>query len=151
MKNLEITTGLFGAMPPSETLGSLVKSIELQKQGVEVFMLSVGEPDFDTPQFIKEACAEAMMRGETKYTVPAGIGELREACAAKFLADGVKTAPSRIIVTPGGKFACGAAIAAALSGTFADPVAAYAFLVFVLLYVPCVAAVSTIRAQGRFL
>ena len=113
MKNLEITTGLFGAMPPSETLGSLVKSIELQKQGVEVFMLSVGEPDFDTPQFIKEACAEAMMRGETKYTVPAGIGELREACAAKFLADGVKTAPSRIIVTPGGKFACGAAIAAA--------------------------------------
>lgn len=113
MKNLEITTGLFGAMPPSETLGSLVKSIELQKQGIEVFMLSVGEPDFDTPQFIKEACAEAMMRGETKYTVPAGIGELREACAAKFLADGIKTTPGQIIVTPGGKFACGAAIAAA--------------------------------------
>lgn len=113
MKNLEITTGLFGAMPPSETLGSLVKSIELQKQGIEVFMLSVGEPDFDTPRFIKEACAEAMMRGETKYTVPAGIGELREACAAKFLADGIKTTPGQIIVTPGGKFACGAAIAAA--------------------------------------
>ena len=113
MKNLEITTGLFGAMPPSETLGSLVKSIELQKQGIEVFMLSVGEPDFDTPQFIKEACAEAMMRGETKYTVPAGIEELREACAAKFLADGIKTTPGQIIVTPGGKFACGAAIAAA--------------------------------------
>ena len=113
MKNLEITTGLFGAMPPSETLGSLVKSIELQKQGIEVFMLSVGEPDFDTPQFIKEACAEAMMRGETKYTVPAGIGELREACAAKFLADGIKTTPGQIIVTPGGKFACGAAISAA--------------------------------------
>lgn len=113
MKNLEITTGLFGAMPPSETLGSLVKSIELQKQGVEVFMLSVGEPDFDTPDFVKQACAEAMMRGETKYTVPAGIGELREACAAKFNADGVKTTPSQVIVTPGGKFACGAAIAAA--------------------------------------
>lgn len=113
MKDLEITTGLFGAMPPSETLGSLVKSIELQKQGVEVFMLSVGEPDFDTPDFVKQACAEAMMRGETKYTVPAGIGELREACAAKFNADGVKTTPSQVIVTPGGKFACGAAIAAA--------------------------------------
>ena len=52
MKNLEITTGLFGAMPPSETLGSLIKSIELQKQGIEVFTLSVGEPDFDTPPFI---------------------------------------------------------------------------------------------------
>ena len=113
MKDLEITTGLFGAMPPSETLGSLVKSIELQKQGVEVFMLSVGEPDFDTPDFVKQACAEAMMRGETKYTVPAGIGELREACAAKFNADGVNTTPSQVIVTPGGKFACGAAIAAA--------------------------------------
>ena len=113
MKDLQITTGLFGALPPSETLGSLVKSIELQKQGVEVFMLSVGEPDFDTPDFIKKACAEAMMRGETKYTVPAGISELREACAAKFLADGVRTAPSQVIVTPGGKFACGAAIAAA--------------------------------------
>ena len=113
MKNLEITTGLFGAMPCSETLGSLVKSIELQKKGIEVFMLSVGEPDFDTPQFIKEACAEAMMRGETKYTIPAGITELREACAAKFLADGIKTTPGQIVVTPGGKFACGAAIAAA--------------------------------------
>ena len=113
MKDLHITTGLFGAMPPSETLGSLVKSIELQKQGIEVFTLSVGEPDFDTPQIIKDACAEAMMRGETKYTVPAGIGELREACAAKFNADGVKTTASQIIVTPGGKFACGAAIAAA--------------------------------------
>lgn len=113
MKNLEITTGLFGAMPPSETLGSLIKSIELQKQGIEVFTLSVGEPDFDTPPFIKEACADAMMRGETKYTVPAGIGELREACAAKFLADGVETTPGQVIVTPGGKFGCGAAIAAA--------------------------------------
>ena len=113
MKDLQQTRGLLGAMPVSETLGSLVKSIELQKQGIEVFMLSVGEPDFDTPQFIKEACAEAMMRGETKYTVPAGIGELREACAAKFLADGIKTTPGQIIVTPGGKFACGAAISAA--------------------------------------
>jgi aspartate aminotransferase len=73
----------------------------------------VGEPDFDTPDFVKAACAEAMMRGETKYTVPAGIGELREACAAKFNADGVKTTASQVIVTPGGKFACGAAIAAA--------------------------------------
>ena len=112
MKDLTHTTGLLGSLPPSETLGSLVKSIELQKQGVEVFLLSVGEPDFDTPRAIKEACAEALFRGETKYTVPAGIGELREACAAKFRAGGIGAAPEQIVVTPGGKFACAAAITA---------------------------------------
>ena len=112
MKDLTHTTGLLGSLPPSETLGSLVKSIELQKQGVEVFLLSVGEPDFDTPRAIKEACAEALFRGETKYTVPAGIGELREACAAKFRADGIDAKTERIVVTPGGKFACAAAITA---------------------------------------
>ena len=112
MKDLTHTTGLLGSLPPSETLGSLVKSIELQKQGVEVFLLSVGEPDFDTPRAIKEACAEALFRGETKYTVPAGIGELREACAAKFRADGIDAKPEQIVVTPGGKFACAAAITA---------------------------------------
>ena len=112
MKDLTHTTGLLGSLPPSETLGSLVKSIELQKQGVEVFLLSVGEPDFDTPRAIKEACAEALFRGETKYTVPAGIGELREACAAKFRADGIDAKTEQIVVTPGGKFACAAAITA---------------------------------------
>ena len=112
MKDLTHTTGLLGSLPPSETRGSLVKSIELQKQGVEVFLLSVGEPDFDTPRAIKEACAEALFRGETKYTVPAGIGVLREACAAKFRADGIDAKPEQIVVTPGGKFACAAAITA---------------------------------------
>ena len=112
MKDLTLTTGLLGSLPPSETLGSLVKSIELQKQGVEVFLLSVGEPDFDTPRAIKEACAEALFRGETKYTVPAGIGELREACAAKFRAGGIDAKTEQIVVTPGGKFACAAAITA---------------------------------------
>ena len=112
MKDLTLTSGLLGSLPPSETLGSLVKSIELQKQGIEVFPLSVGEPDFDTPQAVKEACAEALFRGETKYTIPAGIGELREACAAKFCADGINANADQIIVTPGGKFACAAAITA---------------------------------------
>jgi len=112
MKNLTETTGLLGSLPASETLGSLIKSIELQKKGIEVYMLSVGEPDFDTPDPIKQACAEAMMRGETKYTVPAGIGELREACAQKFVSCGIQSNAEQIIVTPGGKFACGAAITA---------------------------------------
>ena len=112
MKNLETTTGLLGLLPPSETLGTLQKGIDLARKGEKVYMLSVGEPDFDTPDFIKEACREAMEKGCTKYTVPAGIAELREACAAKFCADGVASTPEQVIVTCGGKFACGAAITA---------------------------------------
>lgn len=112
MKDLEKTCGLLGAMPVSETLGSLIKGIELEKQGIQVSMLSVGEPDFDTPDFIKEACWKALQDGCTKYTVPAGIGELREACAEKFRANGIQTTAQQIVVTPGGKFACSAAITA---------------------------------------
>ena len=112
MKNLEQTTGLLGAMPPSETLGSLEKGIKLALQGIKVSMLSVGEPDFDTPEPIKQACIEAMKAGETKYTIPAGITELREECSAKFRADGIASKMEQIIVTPGVKFACAAAITA---------------------------------------
>lgn len=112
MKELEKTCGLLGALPPSETLGSLEKGIELAKKGIEVYMLSVGEPDFDTPDYIKQSCYEAMMAGETKYTVPAGIGELRELCAEQFRKAGINTTAKQVIVTPGGKFACGAAITA---------------------------------------
>ena len=112
MEHLTQTCGLLGALPPSETLGSLIKGIELKKQGIEVMMLSVGEPDFDTPLPIKQACYDAMMRGETKYTVPAGIGELREACAEKFKASGINTTADQVIITLGGKFACAAGITA---------------------------------------
>ncbi|HPY90567.1 MAG TPA: aminotransferase class I/II-fold pyridoxal phosphate-dependent enzyme, partial [Lentisphaeria bacterium] len=112
MRGLEKTRGLLGSLPASETLGTLEKGIELEKQGVEVFMLSVGEPDFDTPEPIKQACYEAIAQGCTKYTVPAGIEELREECAAKFRSDGIETTYRQVVVTPGGKFACAAAITA---------------------------------------
>jgi aspartate aminotransferase len=112
VKYLEKTCGLLGALPTSETLGTLEKGIELAKQGVEVFMLSVGEPDFDTPEPIKRACCEAMAQGQTKYTIPAGIEQLRQECAAKFRSDGIETVFRQVIITPGGKFACAAAITA---------------------------------------
>ena len=112
MQNLEQTCGFLGSLPASETLGSLVKGMELARKGVKVYSLSVGEPDFDTPQSVKDACARALQDGCTKYTIPAGITELRDACAKKFRADGVPTTPGQIIVTPGGKFACAAAITA---------------------------------------
>ena len=56
MKDLEKTCGLLGSLPQSETLGSLEKGIRLAEQGIQVCMLSVGEPDFDTPDSVKEAC-----------------------------------------------------------------------------------------------
>ena len=110
MENLRQTTGLLGALPPSETLGSLVRGMELAARGIKVCMLSVGEPDFDTPEPIKRACHEAMMDGKTKYTIPAGITELREACAEKFRRDNIPSSMEQVVITPGGKFACGAAI-----------------------------------------
>ena len=110
MENLQQTTGLLGALPPSETLGSLVKGMELAGRGIKVCMLSVGEPDFDTPEPIKRACYEAMRDGKTKYTIPAGITELREACAEKFRRDNIPSSMEQVVITPGGKFACGAAI-----------------------------------------
>ena len=59
MKNLTQTCGLLGSLPASETLGSLIKGIELKKKGIEVMMLSVGEPDFDTPKPIKDIMRDA--------------------------------------------------------------------------------------------
>jgi len=112
MRKLKKTCGLLGSLPGSETLASLEKGIELKKQGIEVYMLSVGEPDFDTPDPIKQACFEALEKGYTKYTVPAGVEELRELCAEKFRKDGIDTTFRQVIVTPGGKFGCAAAITA---------------------------------------
>ena len=100
MKDLTHTTGLLGGLPPSETLGSLVKSIELQKQGVEVFLLSVGEPDFDTPRASKEACADARLvvenvpeKLELKQEV---FRRLDEVCPPDCLLTGVSAVPAHI-------------------------------------------------------
>ncbi len=66
--------------------------------------LGAGEPDFDTPDNIKEAAIAAIRRGETKYTTIEGIPELRKAIAAKFKREnGLDYAPSQTFVAPGGK------------------------------------------------
>ncbi len=77
---------------------------ELKAQGVAVVSLSAGEPDFDTPDHIKEAAIEAIRRGETKYTPVDGVPELKAAIQAKFRRDnGVEYEPAEIIACPGGK------------------------------------------------
>ncbi len=89
---------------PSPTLAVTQLARDLKAKGKDIISLSVGEPDFDTPDHVKEAAIEAIRRGETKYTNVDGIPELKAAIAAKFKRDNNLTyAPSEISVAPGGK------------------------------------------------
>lgn len=89
---------------PSATIVITQKARELKAKGKDVISLSVGEPDFDTPDNIKEAAIAAIRRGETKYTPVSGIPQLREAIAAKFKREnGLDYKPSQTIVGTGGK------------------------------------------------
>ena len=89
---------------PSATIAVTQKARDLKSAGRDIISLSVGEPDFDTPDNIKEAAIAAIRRGETKYTPVAGIPPLREAIAAKFKREnGLDYKPSQTIVGTGGK------------------------------------------------
>lgn len=89
---------------PSATIAVTQKARDLKAQGREIISLSVGEPDFDTPDNIKNAAIDAIRRGETKYTPVAGITPLREAIAKKFKREnGLDYKPSQTIVCTGGK------------------------------------------------
>ena len=89
---------------PSATIAVTQKARELKAQGRDIISLSVGEPDFDTPENIKLAAVEAIRRGETKYTPVSGIVPLREAIAKKFKREnGLDYKPSQTIVSTGGK------------------------------------------------
>ncbi|AWN41603.1 pyridoxal phosphate-dependent aminotransferase [Methylobacterium durans] len=89
---------------PSATIAMTQKARELKAQGMDVISLSVGEPDFDTPDHIKEAAIEAIRRGETKYPPVSGINPLREAIVKKFKREnGLDYKVSQTIVGTGGK------------------------------------------------
>ncbi|MFB6090543.1 MAG: pyridoxal phosphate-dependent aminotransferase [Halobellus sp.] len=88
---------------PSATLAISNKASELEAEGVDVVDLSVGEPDFPTPENIVAAGQEAMADGHTGYTPSNGIPELREAIASKLRDDGIDAESGEVIVTPGGK------------------------------------------------
>ncbi|HSP78445.1 MAG TPA: pyridoxal phosphate-dependent aminotransferase [Myxococcaceae bacterium] len=92
------------AIKPSATLALNARAKALKAQGVDVVGLAAGEPDFDTPEFIKQAAIEALRQGFTKYTPTAGIPELREAICAKLAKDNQLTyAPDQVIVSVGAK------------------------------------------------
>ena len=89
---------------PSATMAATAKARELKRQGRDVISLGVGEPDFDTPDNIKEAAIQAIRDGKTKYTDVDGIPELKEAICAKFAREnGLTYKTSQINVSPGGK------------------------------------------------
>ncbi|MGB0415892.1 MAG: pyridoxal phosphate-dependent aminotransferase [Coraliomargarita sp.] len=102
---------------PSPTLAVDAKAKELKAAGEDVCGFGAGEPDFDTPEFIKEACAQALAAGKTKYAPAPGIPDLRAALAEKYRndngVDGVESA--QIVVSPGGKYSCYLAILAVVS------------------------------------
>ncbi len=91
---------------PSGTIAMAEKARELQKAGRRILNLDVGEPDFDTPEHIKQVAIEAIRSGFTHYTSSKGILELRQAIADDLSSRNINANPdSEIIVTPGGKHA----------------------------------------------
>jgi aspartate aminotransferase len=93
-----------GRIQPSPTIAVTSKARELKAAGRDVIGLGAGEPDFDTPDNIKEAGIKAIRDGQTKYTAVEGIPELRAAIAAKFKRENnLDYKPAQTFVAPGGK------------------------------------------------
>src|SRR5579862_3762319 len=93
-----------GRIQPSPTIAVTQKARDLKAAGRDVIGLGAGEPDFDTPENIKEAAIAAIRRGETKYTAVEGIPELRAAVAKKFKREnGLDYTTAQCFVAPGGK------------------------------------------------
>ena len=93
-----------GRIAPSATLAMSGRVIDLKAQGIDVIGLSAGEPDFDTPDFVKDAAIEAIRSGQTKYTAVDGIAPLKAAIAAKFKRDNnIEYSNKQITVNAGGK------------------------------------------------
>lgn len=98
------TSAALGRIQPSATLAMSARVTQLKSEGVDVIGLSAGEPDFDTPDFVKDAAIAAIRAGQTKYTVVDGTAELKDAVALKFKRDnGLVYARNQISVNAGGK------------------------------------------------
>ena len=89
---------------PSPTIAVTTKAAELKAAGRDIIALGAGEPDFDTPQNIKDAAIKAINEGKTKYTAVDGIPELKKAICAKFKREnGLSYEPAQVTVGTGGK------------------------------------------------
>lgn len=98
------TSAALDRISPSPTLGVTTRVMELKRRGIDVIGLGAGEPDFDTPDHIKDAAIQAIRDGRTKYTNVDGTPELKAAIVAKFARDNALTyTPDQISVNVGGK------------------------------------------------
>jgi len=94
-------------LTPSLTLAIDSKAKAMKAEGIDICGFGAGEPDFDTPEHIKEAAIAALQAGFTKYTPSSGLPELRQAIADKFAADnGLEYRASQVIVSNGAKHSC---------------------------------------------
>jgi len=104
-----------GSVQPSATIAVSARAKELKAQGVDVVSFGAGEPDFDTPDYIKDSAVQALKAGHTGYTAAAGVIELREAIADKLRKEnGLNYSPEQVIVTIGAKHAVYEAMQAVL-------------------------------------
>jgi len=93
-----------GALQPSLTLAITAKARQLRAEGRDICSLSAGEPDFDTPAFIRHAATAALEAGHTRYGPVSGEPALREAIATKLTREnGIPTSASQVLITNGGK------------------------------------------------
>ena len=98
------TSDLLNRLSESATIAMARKASEMKAQGIDVISLSLGEPDFDTPEVLKDAGIQAIRDNITHYTPVPGIQDVREAISAKFKRDnGLDYAPSQIVVSNGAK------------------------------------------------
>ncbi len=98
------TSAALQRIQPSATLAMTSRVFELKRAGVDVIGLGAGEPDFDTPDFVKEAAIQAIRDGKTKYTNVDGTPELKDAVVNKFKRDnGLEYTPAQITINVGGK------------------------------------------------
>jgi aspartate aminotransferase len=104
------------AVAPSATLAISDKAKQMQREGIDIISLSIGEPDFDTPRHIKDACIDALNRGETHYAPSNGIPELLSAIGEKIrIENHFACPPEQVIVTCGAKDAIYDAMEAVLN------------------------------------
>jgi len=97
-------SNLINRVPASATITMAQKARDIKAQGKDVISLTIGEPDFDTPQDIKDAAIQAIQDGKTKYTPVPGTNNLREAICAKFKRDNdLDFTPDQIVVSCGAK------------------------------------------------
>ena len=85
MQDLQSNFSPLGTLSPSVTLSLAARAKELKKQGLDVYSMSVGEPDFDTPQAIKDAAVKALNEGKVGYIASSGLPELKDEIVKKWL------------------------------------------------------------------